>query len=117
MPRRLKLRRLDRIAEKEGFGSLCEMMADLYVNRNMGIAAIADHLLTSVTTVYAVLERCKIVPRPVGGVRNDLLIEITMDLVNECARDGIPAVAARLAVDYTLLRTRLLQWLEKQKKP
>lgn len=106
---------LERIAAEQGFESSAAMLYELYVVRRMSLNELSDLLLLSVWDLRAKIAAEGITLRSRGG-KNNVKLEITEEFVREVSKHGIPAVAARLGLDYCTVRSALVRWAEKHKK-
>lgn len=95
-----------RLSSSLNYGDERSMWEDLYTVRKLSISQIARKLDVSSNTVRASLMRHGVTTRKRGGPNNQRLV-VTDELVDECRRDGIAAVARRLDLDYTTVYKRL----------
>lgn len=109
---RYKLR-MDRLAREKGYETAAKMLYEMYEVQHMSLEDIRETLLIPHWTLRKILtEELGITIHPKGG-RNNVLIEITPELIEEVSRDGITATARGLGVHPVALRIRLQDWYER----
>lgn len=110
LPRDIRMdrerKRLEDLAEQRGFKSAGEMLQHMYEVEQVPIQKIADTLVTPIWTLRKRFDELGIQVRTRGG-RNYVKVDITPELLQELARDGVPAVAERLGVEPEALYIRL----------
>jgi hypothetical protein len=110
MALKLRLDELEIVAQRAGFADFKSLLDQWYTAEEMSLVEIGERLHVSWPRVRKHLVRYGISVRGPGGP-NNVLIVVTNELIQEIARDGIPAAAARLGVQENVLYARIRRWI------
>lgn len=106
MALKLRLDELEIVARRAGFADFKSLLDQWYTVERMGLTEVGERLHITWKRARKHLIRYGIPIRGPGGA-NNVLIVMTKELVQEIARDGVPAVAARLGVQDSVLYARI----------
>lgn len=104
-------KRLTQVAQERGFEDSDALIRDMYITQGKSIKDIQEELFTPMWSLKKRLVRLGIPFRSRGGP-NNVITHITRELVEECLRDGVNAVADRLGITTQLLSSRMKKWCE-----
>lgn len=107
---KLRLDELEVVARRAGFEDYKALLTQWYLADRMSLTTIAERLYISWPRVKKHLKLYGLEIRNRGGA-NNVQVVLTMDLIHEIARDGLPAVAGRLGVQYSVLNLRVREWM------
>lgn len=110
MSLRLTLIDLENVARRAGYAEYKDLLVDWYVVQRLALLDIAERLHVTQQRVRKHLVRFGITIRGKGGA-NNVKVVLTQALLEEVAKDGIPAVAMRLGVAQPVLYARIRAWI------
>lgn len=105
---KLLLHQLDQLARSAGYEDYKSALHELYVTQGLGLAQLASRFNISQGRVRRHLARFEIPLHGRGGLQHRKVI-VTQELLQEIAREGVPAVAAKLGVEPPILYQKLKQ--------
>lgn len=113
MSQRLYLHELETVAKLAGFPDYKSLLQQRYQVECVSLQDLAENLHISQPRLKKHLEKYGIPLRKRGGA-NNVKIVLTAELIQEIARDGIPAVSMRLGVESSVLYARIRRWISGQ---
>lgn len=103
---------MDKLAKERGYETTAKMLHEMYVVQHMSLESITETLVLPHWTARRILVQLGIQIRSKGGP-NNVLIEVTPELIEEVSRDGVTAAARTLGVHPLSLHTRLREWYQR----
>lgn len=102
--------RLQDLAVAQGYENTDRMLHDLYVVKKTPLKVLVKQLNTPMWTLRKRLDTLGITMRKRGGA-NNTKVDITKELLQEIARDGVAATSERLGVTYAALLHRVKKYV------